>query len=52
MNENRVGIEEMCMQDIQGLIYGPKDEIDAFKDLCEKQLPSENRDDWSESRHY
>lgn len=52
MNESRVGIEEMCMQDTKGMIYGPKDQIDAFKNLCEKQLPSEIRDDWSESRHY
>ncbi len=52
MNEDRVGIEEMCMQDVKDLICSPKDQIDAFRNLCEKQLPSENRDDWSESRHY
>ena len=47
-----MGIEEMCMQDVKGWIFDQKDNIDEYKDLCDKQLPQENCDDWSESRHF
>ncbi len=51
MNQDRVAIEDLCMQDTKGYICSSKD-IDSYESLCAKQLPTENYDDWSESRHY
>ena len=51
MDQDRVRVEELYVQDIRGFICDSRD-VGPFEELCRKQLPVENNDDWSESCHY